>query len=528
MGDRVSGSATQVPPQNIEAERAMLGALLVSDAAWAAVHKADLLPDDLYLPKHQALYAAILELATKAAPCDEIAVADALDRAGQLEEVGRDYIAELAATTPAPRNTGHHAAIVLAHAIERGKREVGLDLGNGLAPPEAIERLRELEQRRAGVLGGLAVRSADLTRVRPVRWLWDHRLPLGYLCLLLGAEGVGKGTVAAWLIARLTKGELPGDLAGQPARVLILGDEDAFDSVWVPRLYAAGADLALVETIEDDAEPFDLRGEARLRELIRQNDYRLLFIDALLDVLGADVDDWRSRDVRARLRPLRRLARELDVCALGSLHPNKGGRSSFRDLVSGSHAFNASSRSSLLLAEHPDDEDRRVLVRGKGNLSVAPPSFEFAIEGCDLEINGHEFSLPVVTAEVDGDLSVEDIVKPQREAPVRATLADEIDAIGTGEMQKRAEIAKALGRSSDDRSIGRALDQLEADGRWEKVGRGQWKAVRIGIGTSSDVPMSNKPEGGVCRYPEHRDSDYIGESGKTICGTCHPRVGVPA
>jgi hypothetical protein len=64
------------------------------------------------------------------------------------------------------------------------------------------------------------------------------------------------------------------------------------------------------------------------------------------------------------------IARDLDVCALGSLHPNKGQRGSFRDLVSGSHAFNASSRSSLLLAEDPDDEDRRVLVRGKGNFTT--------------------------------------------------------------------------------------------------------------------------------------------------------------
>jgi hypothetical protein len=232
-------AATHVPPQNIEAEKALLGALLVTDAAWAAVTKSGLLPDDLYLPKHQLVYAAIAELATRAAPCDEIAVADALDRAGRLDEAGgRNYIGELCATVPAASNAGHYAAIILAHAVERGKGEIGRELTNGLGPPEAIERLRKLERRRAGIAGGLAVRGADLSRVRPVRWLWDRRLLLGYLCLLLGAEGMGKGTVAAWLIARLTKGELPGDLEGVPARVLVLGDEDAFDSVWVPRLHA--------------------------------------------------------------------------------------------------------------------------------------------------------------------------------------------------------------------------------------------------------------------------------------------------
>ena len=522
-------SATQVPPQNIEAEESVLGALLVTDSAWADVHKVALSPTDLYLDKHRLLYAAIADLASRAAPCDPISVTDALERSGRLEEAGgKHYIAELAAKVSAPGNAAHYASIVLAHAVERGKGEVGRDLSNGLGPVEAIEKLRKLECRRAGIAGGLAVRGADLSRVRPVRWLWDRRLLLGYLCLILGAEGMGKGTVAAWLIARLTRGELPGDLAGEPSRVLVLGDEDAFDSVWVPRLHVAGADLGLVDTVDEgEGEAFDLRDEGRLRALVEEHGYRLLFFDALLDVLGADVDDWRSKEVRDRLRPLRRLARELDVCALGSLHPNKGQRSNFRDLVSGSHAFNASSRSSLLLAPHPEDEDRRVLVRGKGNLSAAPPSFEFAIEGRDLEINGHAFSLPVLADECDGEMGVEDIVKPQREAPVRDTLADQINAVGNGEIQSRAEIAKALGREADDRSVGRALDTLEDQGRWEKVGRGKWRA--IGIGTSSEVPMSKVGSGGkeseaICRNPDHRSSDYAGDGGKPICGVCHPRT----
>lgn len=278
--------------------------------------------------------------------------------------------------------------------------------------------------------GRLRVRPADLTRVRPIRWAWRDRLPLGYLGLLLGAEGVGKGTLVAWLIARLTRGELPGDLRGEPVRVLIVGDEDSFDSVIVPRLYTAGADLALVDTLADDDEDdlLDLRRDAgKLRELLIEGGYRVVYIDALLDTLGLDVDDWRSKPVRDAIRPVRRAARDVDVSILAALHPNKGSRGTFRDLVSGTHAFNASSRSSLLLAEHPEDEDRRVLVRGKGNLSAAPPSLEFAIESRELEINGHGFSLPIVADMHEGDLRVEDIVKPQRPAqsartwPTRST-----------------------------------------------------------------------------------------------------------
>jgi hypothetical protein len=134
-------------------------------------------------------------------------------------------------------------------------------------------------------------------------------------------------------------------------------------------------------------------------------------------------------------------------------------------------------------------------VRGKGNLSAAPPAFEFAIHGRELEINGHGFSLPLVADESESEIGIEDVVKPQREAPVRESLADEINALGTGEVQARADIARALGREPADRSVGRALDQLEDQGRWEKVGRGKWRA--IGIGTSKEAPMSKTPGGGA-------------------------------
>ncbi len=97
---------------------------------------------------------------------------------------------------------------------------------------------------------GLTVRPADLGRSAPPRWAWQHRVVLGYLNLLLGNEGVGKGTLVAWLIARLTRGELPGDLRGRPVGVGVLGDEDSFDDVWTPRLHAAGADLTRVVQIE--------------------------------------------------------------------------------------------------------------------------------------------------------------------------------------------------------------------------------------------------------------------------------------
>ena len=59
---------------------------------------------------------------------------------------------------------------------------------------------------------GLRVRGVIMERVRPIRWLWQRRIPLGLPSLILGEEGMGKGTVAAWITAKATRGELDGDL----------------------------------------------------------------------------------------------------------------------------------------------------------------------------------------------------------------------------------------------------------------------------------------------------------------------------
>jgi hypothetical protein len=233
----------------------------------------------------------------------------------------------------------------------------------------------------------------------------------GYLNPLLGNEGVGKGTLVAWLIAMLTHGELPGDLRRIPVVVGVLGDEDSFDDVWTPRLHAAGADLSRVRRLERPDGGFVNISEdrERLALVVDLEQIRILFFDQLLDNLGVGVDDWRNKAVRDALQPLRSVARNIDVAAIGCLHPNKRA-DSFRQLVAGAPAFNAVSRSSLLLAEHPEDECRRVLVRGKGNLSITPPALEFEIASHRFEANGHEFNVPVARSFGRGNVTIEELL----------------------------------------------------------------------------------------------------------------------
>ncbi len=319
---------------------------------------------------------------------------------------------------------------------------------------------------------GLTVRTADLSRSRPPRWAWEGRIALGSLNLLVGNEGVGKGTLIAYLVGMLTTGRLPGDLRGQPVGVGVLGDEDSFDDVWAPRLHAAGADLSRVVQIErPDGGYVELSEDrSKLAAVARSEGLRVLFLDALLDHLGVGVDDWRAKAVRDALRPARTLARDLDLAFLGAMHPNKRA-DSFRTLVAGASAFNAVSRSSLLLAAHPDDEDRRVLVRGKGNLVARPQAVEFDIESYTFPANGHNFSVPRASEFVLSDLTVDDLVGPEGVARQHSKAGDAAAIIEAllprdGGWHPAKAIYEACAEEGiEERTVQRAAERLAVERR---------------------------------------------------------------
>lgn len=330
----------------------------------------------------------------------------------------------------------------------------------------------ECHSETLAVATGLAIHRADLSKSVPPRWAWQDRLVIAYLNLLIGNEGVGKGTLMAWTIARLTRGDLPGDLAGKPVGVGVLGDEDSFADVWVPRLHAADADLSKVVQIERPDGGFVNVAEDRekLTLVVREYGLGLLFFDQLLDNLGAGTDDWRQKAVREALQPIRVLARELEIVALGSLHPNKRA-DSFRQLVSGAAAFNAVSRSSMLLAQHPEDEMLRVLCRGKGNLSKAPESVEFRIDEHRFSANGHHFAVPLAANFVNGTLTVDDLIGTDRVREEHSKVADACEVIEAllprdGNWHPAKPIKEACDENGlDDRTAKRGKERLGIEHR---------------------------------------------------------------
>src|SRR5205814_6217271 len=137
-----------VPPQNLDAEESVLGAMMLSPGAIGAVSEA-LSATDFYRESHAKIYRAALSLYGRGEPVDAITLVDELERLGQLEDVGgRVRIHELAALVPAAANAGHYARIVREMATLRGLIRAGGEISRlgWERPGEATDLVDRAEQ----------------------------------------------------------------------------------------------------------------------------------------------------------------------------------------------------------------------------------------------------------------------------------------------------------------------------------------------------------------------------------------------
>ena len=146
-----------LPPHSVEAEQAVLGSLLISDAAWPLLANS-LDASDFYRTDHRTTYCAIAALHADGKSVDYVTVSDYLDRMGTLAAAGGlTYIGRLARDTPTAANVETYAAAVRERAALRRLREIAAQLiANVTAPDErtaaelsaeAQEQLHRLQSR---------------------------------------------------------------------------------------------------------------------------------------------------------------------------------------------------------------------------------------------------------------------------------------------------------------------------------------------------------------------------------------------
>ncbi len=228
-----------------------------------------------------------------------------------------------------------------------------------------------------------------LSEVEPerVEWLWPGRLPLGKLAVLDGDPGLGKSVVTLDLAARVSAGlELPDGERCGPAGIVLLSAEDGLRDTIKPRLDAAGADterivaLSTVTEAKTGERVISLSKDlAIIERAIERVGAGLVVVDPLTAFLSEKTDSYKDQDVRRALAPLATLAERTKTTILVVRHLNKaaGGNTLYRG--GGSIAIIGAARSGLVIAEDPEDSERRILAANKHNLSKAAPSLAFRI-----------------------------------------------------------------------------------------------------------------------------------------------------
>lgn len=124
----------RTPPQDVDAERSVLGGMMISKDAIADVIE-QLRGTDFYRPAHEVIYDSILDLYGRGEPADAITVADELTKRGEMGRIGgAPYLHTLIASVPTAANAGYYAKIVRERAILRRLVEAGtriVQLGYG-------------------------------------------------------------------------------------------------------------------------------------------------------------------------------------------------------------------------------------------------------------------------------------------------------------------------------------------------------------------------------------------------------------
>ena len=212
MIERVDSSL--VPPQNLEAEESVLGAMMMTPGAIDTVAEV-VVEDDFYRGTHAKIFSAALDLHEAGEPVDAITLTNELERRSQLDEVGGSVrLHEIANLVPASANVGHYAQIVRETATLRSLIRAGSDVARlgWERPGETSELVDQAEQ----IVFGLSQQrsSSDFEHI-------EHLLKESFdrLSVLFESDMEITGVPSGFRdLDRVTSGFQPGNLIILAAR----------------------------------------------------------------------------------------------------------------------------------------------------------------------------------------------------------------------------------------------------------------------------------------------------------------------
>lgn len=346
-----------LPPQNIEAERALLGSILLDPVLMDQLQDV-LEPRVFYRRAHQLIYQAMQDLHQRQEPIDLITLSDALNKAQVFEDVGgADYLSELVITTQPGINIEHYVQLISDKALLRTFIELNQDwikkgYDQSIEVEELLERaeyelkhLSESNKQDAFVpitdiveqsidhIQLLATQDTDVTGLSTGFYDLD-KMTTGLhpeeLVIIAARPSVGKTAFALNLAQNVAKNteqavaifslEMSADSLVQrmlcsegsiPAYHLRTGKLS--ETEW-EQLYVAANDLSQRAIYIDDTPGIKITElRARCKRLAKTTDHLSLIVIDYLQLIEGTGRENRQQEVSEISRQLKKLAKELKV-----------------------------------------------------------------------------------------------------------------------------------------------------------------------------------------------------------------------
>lgn len=205
-----------LPPYNIEAEKSLLGGMLISREAQGSAMEL-INEDDFYKVEHQVIFAAMRELYDRGSAIDAVTVIEALVRAGKLDFIGGvPYITELSMFVPSAANTEYYAGIVEENSVRRKLMRAGSEMMKDAAESDCtLEELLNTSELR---VFNISMRKNENTLVHIADRALSVYMHIGELVASRGKlTGITTGFSE---LDKMTSGFQRGDLiiiAGRPS-----------------------------------------------------------------------------------------------------------------------------------------------------------------------------------------------------------------------------------------------------------------------------------------------------------------------
>jgi replicative DNA helicase len=367
-GERPRFGNDRTPPQDMAAEQAVLGSMMLSKDAIAEVTEA-LRGQDFYRPIHEVIHDSIVDLYGRGEPADPITVASELQRRGELQRVGgAPYLHTLAANVPIAANAGYYATIVhdkavLRRLVEAGTRIVQLGYaGEGqvddvvdaaqaevyqvtekrasedYAPLSDImegvlDEIEAIGNREAG-LYGVPTGFADLDDL-------TNGLHSGQMIIIAARPAMGKSTLALDLCRaasihnnmtsvifslEMNRSEITMRLLSAEARVPLnhIRNGNMSDDDW-QRLARKMSEVSAAPFFIDDSPNMTMMEiRSKARRLKQRHDLKLIVIDYMQLMSSGRKVESRQLEVSEFSRQIKLLAKELEVPIIALSQLNRG------------------------------------------------------------------------------------------------------------------------------------------------------------------------------------------------------------